>query len=303
MGFDRACRRAPPAEYPRAGSVLSAGVLGLPAPVIYRLKNWFGPLASRRWVLVAIVIAGLAATGAILSFLIAPVREGMRARQPALRLDAAGAGQGATLAILGGFRALVADLAWIRMYTIWERRDLPGTETLLRLVTTIDPRPVYFWLNAARITAYDFPFWRVLAAGGFESVPQDVQRRLSHEQARSALRGLETAMRFHPGSVELWVERANIELNRLGDLEAAAESYRRAWELPGAPYYVARLRAEVLRRAGRRAEALEWLRRLHPILPLTDESAAADTVLGRIRDLERELVVPRELSYRPPDAR
>jgi tetratricopeptide (TPR) repeat protein len=174
---------------------------------------------------------------------------------------------------------------------------------LLRLVTTIDPRPVYFWLNSARITAYDFPFWRVLAAGGFQSVPEDVQQRVSHEQARFALRGLETAMRFHPGSVELWVERANIELNRLGDLNAAAESYRRAWELPGAPYYVARLRAEVLRRAGRRAEALEWLTRLHPTLPPDDEGAAADVVLGRIRDLERELGVPKERSYRPPGAR
>jgi len=271
--------------------------------VIYRLKNWFGQLASRRLVTVAIVIAGLAATGVILSAVIAPVRESIRARQPALRLDAAGAGQGATLAILGGFRALVADFAWIRMYTIWERRDLPGTEMLLRLVTTIDPRPVYFWLNSARITAYDFPFWRVLAAGGFQSVPEDVQQRVSHEQARSALRGLETAMRFHPGSVELWVERANIELNRLGDLNAAAESYRRAWELPGAPYYVARLRAEVLRRAGRRAEALEWLTRLHPTLPPADEGAAADVVLGRIRDVERELGVPKERSYRPPGAR
>ncbi|MEY4090125.1 MAG: hypothetical protein RJB55_2396, partial [Verrucomicrobiota bacterium] len=50
----------------------------------------------------AIVIAGLAATGVILSAVIAPVRESIRARQPALRLDAAGAGQGATLAILGG---------------------------------------------------------------------------------------------------------------------------------------------------------------------------------------------------------
>ncbi|MFM9029180.1 MAG: tetratricopeptide repeat protein [Opitutaceae bacterium] len=271
--------------------------------MISRLKKGFSQLASRRWALVAIVVLGLAAAGAILSFVIAPVREGLRARQPALRLDAAGAGPGATLAILGGFRALVADFAWIRMYTIWERRDLPGTQTLLRLVTTIDPRPVYFWLNAARITAYDFPFWRVLAAGGFEAVPDDVQRRLSHEQARSALRGLETAMRFHPGSVELWVERANIELNKLGDLNAAAESYRRAWELPGAPYYVPRLRAEVLRRAGRRAEALEWLTRLHPTLPPADEGAAADVVLGRIRDLERELGVPKERSYRPPGAR
>ena len=261
--------------------------------MIYRLKKWLGLLASRRLITVAIVIAGLAATGVIMSAIIAPARDSIRARQPALRLDAAGAGQGAALAILGGFRALVADFAWIRMYTIWERRDLPGTEMLLRLVTTIDPRPVYFWLNSARITAYDFPFWRVLAAGGFETVPEDLQRRLSHEQARSALRGLETAMRYHPGSVELWVERANIELNRLGDLNAAAESYRRAWELPGAPHYVARLRAE----------ALEWLTRLHPTLPPADEGAAADVVLGRIRDLERELGVPKERSYRPPGAR
>ena len=205
-----------------------------------------------RLAILAVTIAALAAAGGALRLMVAPVWDDLRARQPALRLDAAGAGQGATLAILGGFRALVADLAWIRMYALWERRDLPATETLLRVVTTIDPRPVYFWLNAARITAYDFPFWRVLAAGGFAVVPDEVQTRLSHEQARAALRGLETAMRHHPGSVELWVERANIELNRLGDLGAAAESYRRAWELPGAPHYVARLRAEVLRKAGGR---------------------------------------------------
>ena len=251
-------------------------------------------------VILAFTIAVLASTGGLLRLMVAPVWDGLRARQPALRLDAAGAGQGTTLAILGGFRALVADLAWIRMYALWEGRDLPATETLLRVVTTIDPRPVYFWLNAARITAYDFPFWRVLAAGGFATVPGDVQTRLSHEQARAALRGLETAMRFHPANVELWVERANIELNRLGDPAAAAESYRRAWELPGAPYYVARLRAEVLRRAGRRAEALEWLVRLHPTLPRGDEAAAADVVLGRIRDLERELGVSPERAYRPP---
>jgi hypothetical protein len=251
-----------------------------------------------RLAILAFTIAALAAAGGALQLMVAPVWDGLRARQPALRLDAAGAGQGTTLAILGGFRALVADLAWIRMYALWEGRDLPATETLLRVVTTIDPRPVYFWLNAARITAYDFPFWRVLAAGGFSAVPDEVQTRLSHEQARAALRGLETAMRFHPASVELWVERANIELNRLGDLTAAAESYRRAWELPGAPFYVARLRAEVLRRAGRRAEALEWLVRLHPTLPAGDDAAAADVVLGRIRDLERDLGVPAGKAYR-----
>ena len=85
----------------------------------------------------------------------------------------------------------------------------------------------------------------------------------------------------------------------LRDLAAGAESYRRASEQPRAPYYAARLHAEVLRRQGRNAEALKWLRDLHPRLPKNDEAAAADVVLERIRDLERELEVPAESRYQP----
>lgn len=271
-------------------------------PWFARWRSSLSADVKSRWLTLAVIGAGLGAAGLLLQAFIAPVWADYRARQPALRLDstAAGAGQGVTLAILGGFRALVADGAWIQMYAMWERRDLPGTETLARLVTTIDPRPVYFWLNAARIVAYDFPAWRIQAAGGYEGVPADVQQKISHEQARAALRHLEAAMGFHPASVELWVERANIELNRLGDLLAAAESYRRAWELPRAPYYTARLRAEVLRRAGRKHEALDWLVQLHPGLPPGDSGAAADVVLERIRELERELGVAAERLYRPP---
>lgn len=243
----------------------------------------------------------LAGSGAALDRAVAPVWREVRARQPALQLaSAAAAGQGLTLALLGGFRALVADGTWIRLYALWEKRDLPGTETLARLVTAIDPRPVYFWLNGARIIAYDFPAWRIEAAGGYDAVPADVQRRIGNEQARAALRVLESAVTFHPRSFELWTERANIELNRLGDLNAAAESYRRAWALPRAPYYVARLYAEVLRRAGRKVEALAWLVALYPTLPAGDDGAAAEVVRGRIRDLERELQVPAERAYRPP---
>lgn len=253
-----------------------------------------------RGLTLAVVLGTLAAAGLGLNRLVAPAWMQIRARQPALQVESiAAAGQGVSLALLGGFRALVADAAWIQMYGLWEQRDLPGTETLARFVTTIDPRPVYFWLNAARIVAYDFPAWRIEAAGGYDAVPPEVQRRIRQEQARVGLRHLAAGVALHPTSGELWVERANIELNRLGDLEAAAESYRRAAGLPGAPYYVARLHAEVLRRAGRKAEALAWLVRLHPTLPAGDEGAAADVVLGRIRDLERDLGVPPARAYRP----
>ncbi len=249
----------------------------------------------------AVIAGGLALTHGALRPIEAPLWAELRAEQPALRLATAGAvaGQGLTLGVLGGFRAIAADFTWLRVFVIWEQRDLPATETLLRFVTAIDPRPVYFWLNGARIVAYDMTAWRIAAAGGYDAVPAVEQERWSVEQARLALRRLDEAMGFHPASADLWIERGSIELNRLHDPLAAAESYRRAWEQPGAPYYAARLHAEMLRRAGHKAEALAWLMRLHPQLPPKDEAAGADLVLGRIRDLERELAVPSNRTYRP----
>ncbi len=247
-------------------------------------------------------LLGLGAAGAALDATLArPVWSAMQARQPALRLESstAGLGQGVTLALLGGFRALVADVTWLRMYVLWERRDLPGSEALLRLVGTLDPRPLEFWLNGARILAYDFPAWRIESAGGYDRVPIDVQGRIEREQAWLALRHLDAAMQFHPESAELWIERGSLQLNRLREVDAAAESFRRAWEQPRAPYYAARLYAELLRRMGRKAEALAFLLTLHPILPAADEGAAADRVFERIQELERELGVPADRAYRP----
>jgi len=106
-------------------------------------------------------------------------------------------------------------------------------------------------------------------------------------------------MKFHPASSEIWIERANIELNCVEDVAAAAESYRRAWGLPGSPYYAARLHAQLLRRLGRNSEALAWLVGLHPRLPSPDKLAGADVVLERIRELEEKLGVAAEKSYQP----
>ena len=110
-----------------------------------------------RLLAIFVTLGGLALTGAALRWMEAPLWSALRAEQPALRLGSAGAaaGQGVTLGLLGGFRAIVADFTWLRLHVIWEQRDLAATDTLLRLVTTIDPRPLYFWVNGARIIAFD----------------------------------------------------------------------------------------------------------------------------------------------------
>lgn len=257
-------------------------------------------MITTRLRLLGVVAGGLAVAGLGLDRLIAPVWAEARARQPALRLDSSltAAGQGVTLALLGGFRTLVADATWIRMYASWEKRDLAATQTFVELVTAIDPRPAYFWLNGARILAHDLSTWRYESAGG-EAAGAAVERRIDREQGTAALRHLEAALAFHPANPDIWIERAAIQVTRLRDLPGAAESYRRAWELPRAPYYAARLHAEMLRRSGRTEEAWRFLARLHPTLPAGDPGAGRDVVLARIRELERELRLPPERAYRP----
>jgi hypothetical protein len=252
-------------------------------------------------ILIAVVIpVGLALTGLGLRPVEAPLWATICAGEPVLRLGwgVASAERALVPGMLGGLRAAGADLAWLKACELAEKHDLAATDSMLHLVTTVDSRPLYFWPNGARIMAYDMPTWRISAAGGYGATPVPIQQRIERDQAWRALRYLDEARRFHPASAALWIERANIELNRLGDLAGAAESYRRAWEQPNAPYYAARLHGELLRRLGRKPAALAWLVKLHPQLPLTDESAGAGLVLSRIRVLERELEVPAGYTYR-----
>ena len=70
--------------------------------------------------------------------------------------------------------------------------------------------------------------------------------------------------------------------------------------MPDAPYYAARIYAELLRRLGRPRDAYVWLRHLHATLPPDDEAAMPGVVLQRIRDLEGVLAIPPGERYAPP---
>jgi hypothetical protein len=211
-------------------------------------------------------------------------------------------GSGMSLAALGGFRALAADLLWLKTYGAWAACDPAATQALVRLVTTIDERPLRFWLNGARIMAYDVAAWRLQSERRGPDLPAEVRRRIVDEQARAALEYLADARCHHPESAALCIEIANLHLNRQADLAAAAAWYRLAAESPGAPYYAARIHAELLQRLGRQQEAYAWLCRIHPTLPAGEKEAMAALVLRRIRDLERTLQVPETERYRHPEA-
>lgn len=258
----------------------------------------------------AVVVIVLALAGLLLRPLEGPAWRAMRAQQPALKLESiqGALGQGVTVGLLGGFRAIVADLFWISANAAWDTEDLPATQTLIKLVTAIDPRPLFFWINGANMIAYDMPHWRIRAAGGYDAVSAAEQSRFDREQAAVALKLLQEALAQHPEEASLYICQANIQLNRLKDTAAGAESYRMAAAQPKAPYFAGRIYGELLKRMGRKQEAYVWLKEFYPTLPKPGstqatpwqiETAMADVVLTRIRELEQELKVPRDQVFKP----
>lgn len=225
----------------------------------------------------------------------------VKAGQPELNLaEIEGAlGQGLVIGVLGGFRAVLADFLWIRTNTVWERRDRVTLDSMIRLVTTLDPRPDFFWINSARMTAYDVPHWRVREEGGHNAVPESRQQAITREQAEQAFALLERAREFHPDAPRFYLETAQVYLNRLKDYENAAEWFLKASEMPGAPYFAGRIYAELLRRQDKNAEAYDYLKELYQRLP-DDPLAQRGVVLERIRDLEQELQIPIWLRFQVP---
>lgn len=178
-------------------------------------------------------------------------------------------------ALLGGLGPAFAAGCWLRTNLAWEVRDEAATIAWIEVTVAADPDVDAYWLNGARMVAYDLPTWPAL-------------RDPRHRQGciERSLRLLEDGLRVRGPDAALLIEMANIHRWARGDLEAAAVHYRRAASVRGAPYYAGRIYGELLVALGRPAEALDWLRHLRQVLPADDPAARIPVVEARIRALE-----------------
>lgn len=266
----------------------------------FQKHPWLQRLYGVFWVTLVLALTGLCTTRLVEGHAWKTVKAG----QPAMNLKGieGALGQGLVVGMLGGFRAIIADFIWIRANSVWEKRDRVKLDAMIRLATTIDPRPEFFWTNGARMIAYDVPHWRIRAEGGHFKVPESRQQQIDYEQAEQAFALLETAREFHPDKARFYMETGQIYMIRLKENLKAAEWFLAATKKPDAPYYVARIYAELLRREGKKKEAYEFLKQLHRELP-DEPLAQKPIVLDRIRELEIALRVPFWQRFTPEDTR
>lgn len=258
-------------------------------PIILRLRAGF------------LTLAFLLLIGALTRPIENPAWKQVRSGQAELNLAGmeGALGQGIIVGMLGGFRSVMADFLWIQTNAVWERRERAKLDSMIRLVTSIDPRPEFFWINGARMIAYDVPHWRIGEEGGYREVPEWRRKEIDREQAEQAFALLRRALEFHPDNPRLFLEIGQIYLNRLEDPAQAAPWFLRASEQPGAPRFAARIYAELLRRQGKNVQAYEFLKGLHRRLPEGDPYAQKGIILERIRELEETLKVPRSKAFIP----
>ncbi len=205
-------------------------------------------------------------------------------------------GQGVVLGVLGGFRTVIADFLFIELYVHWADKDWAKVEALAPVVNSVDPRSHFFWLNNARIVAYDLPVWRIRQqnaefrrGGSDRRLTPEEEFAIMREQAYKGIEILERGLLYHPNDARLLQDIASTHLNKLGDTETAAEYYLKAWRGKGARFFHARLHAQLLTNLGRDAEALAFLREHYEEIPKDHHFSRPTVVLQRIRELEERL--------------
>lgn len=196
-------------------------------------------------------------------------------------------GQGGFVAALSGFRALMADLLWIRAGAAFEQTAWSRMELLLHSATQLQPRAVLFWEMAHYHMAYDAA---TAMRSGSNLLPTAALRRKAElEFIRIGETFLRDGIAFNPDSSRLWERLGDLHARRLYDHAQAAVAYEKAAGLPGAMSYLRRFAAyEMARVPGREIEAYDKLRSLYA----EGQGQRVPTLLHLLGQLEEKLAVP-----------
>jgi hypothetical protein len=194
-------------------------------------------------------------------------------------------GQSAFIAVLGGFRSVIADLLFIDAYSAWERTDWTYLLLRLRQATELQPRAILFWEMAGWHMAWNAG----TAALEDGSKSPAARRRLQHDYLELGKDFLVRGIAHNPEKPQLYEALARLYRDKFHDHARAAENFEKASRLPGHASYDERFSAyELSYCEGREREAYDRLRTLYQ----RGEKERLPRLLNQLRAMEERLKIP-----------
>jgi hypothetical protein len=198
-------------------------------------------------------------------------------------------GQAGFVAALSGFRAVRADMLWIRAGTAFEQTAWSRMELLLRSATQLQPKATQFWEMAQYHMAYDAA---TSARYNEKALPSSALRRKAEMQFIRIGEGfLKDGLAFNPQSARLWERLGDLYSRRLENHLLASEAYTKASLAPKSPSYLRRFAAyELAKIPGQEAAAYQRLKELY----LEGSAQRLPTLVRLVSELEEKLAVPQD---------
>jgi hypothetical protein len=166
-------------------------------------------------------------------------------------------GQEMAVALLAGFRGIVADLVWIQSQGYWERKEWLQQFKNMQISAMLQPRSVLFWDIGAWHMAWNIGYAEKVDTNNY-TVSQGLKReRIWHERARDFLeRGIES----NPKQYELHAALGRLYADKFKDPCRAAAAYQKAAQFADTPSYLIRTYARLVEQCGDKRAAYEvWV--------------------------------------------
>ena len=194
-------------------------------------------------------------------------------------------GQSAFIAVLGGFRSVIADLLFIDAYSAWERTDWTSLLLRLRQATELQPRAILFW----EIAGWHMAWNAGTAALEDDSKSPATRRRLQHDYLELGKDFLVRGIAHNPEKPQLYEALARLYRDKFHDHALAAENFEKASHLPDHASYDERFSAyELSYCEGREREAYD---RLHTLYQ-RGEKQRLPRLINQLRAMEERLKIP-----------
>lgn len=207
------------------------------------------------------------------------------------------AGQAGFVAVLGGLRAAVADLLWIRAHSAWQDVEYGRMKLYFDVCTSLQPRRENYWDMAA---------WHMAWNGAAYVQDRDTSIKDAHEREREIRRYWKLGEDFllqgienNPDSWLLWERLGGFYRDKLKDPCKAAHAYAEAAKRPGHLSFVRRFAAIYLADCpGHEKEAYDKLLALYK----EGEKEWLPTLLQKLQQMERKLGIPIEQRVYIPES-